>query len=1046
MKTITLLHLSDLHYTALKCADSGIVLNALMTDLQKLAHEENVRPDLVAFSGDLVLRGDDCSDFEAAINDFISPLLQTLQIDKDYFLIAPGNHDIQVSKIDEIQEAGFNVTIKDRDRLNQFLDDMANRHQYFARLENFNKLKGQIETRYKISSNILYSTYKFDLRGTSVGVACLNSSWRASGKPENFDHGRLLIGERQIDRAVKDITGCDLKVAITHHPFEWLDPFDGLNCRGRTFTEFDLLLLGHNHNPNPELVQTSTGGAIISNCGSLYASREYYNGYSIIIYDLDKSEFRVMLRTYFDQRREFDKAINYTAEGEYKFPYNPKTKKPYDKSALPVIAALGKQLLEHANQALLMATTDSLAPKDFRQIFVEPPLSKKSEHEHMLSLTKTKEGAARSKTYIHVKELISSAKNYLIVGKKESGKTTLLNHICLAAIESEDIANTKFPFYLNYKEFRPGSNIVQRAMQDSITTANVPIDIGRLLEQGQCLLLIDDFSFEKSKSLQRVLEFVRDHSNNRFIFVIEDELYSTLDVEKLPDLGVPYEKIHLHSFTRSSTKQLVRNWFANVPVDVESLVDKLLQHLSAVGIPRSPVVLSLMLWILEKNDDYMPINRASLVEKFIEIRLEKLKLSDAHRAILDYRIKEHYLCHIAHLMTQRDRYYLELPDLEEETLGYFKSRGLRVSVSSVIEHFIDKGIFVNVNGLVSFKFKCFCEYFIAKRLIEDEEFFNEIIRPENYLLFSNEIDFVTGLQRDNKKLLALLSIRIEELFLETEFPLNLDVFETIELHQSILDTSERQELISSLREARPSEDERDDLLEVQDRSESGQSIVRHDHSDRKTQFMQCLMLLSRVLRNCELVDDLELKKNSLRSTLVYWGKLTLMLMLLCQDHLESQASEELKDHKDKIYDFVSVLLPLIVQSAIRDQLGSEKLEMFIRDGIKESQNELYLNILYTFLYVDLKLPGYVDEIKLLVKKVAHIRYFAEIIVAKLTGYYLLGDLSKGERQAIENLIAEVYLHKDKWPDKKGQLRGKIITQLRKTLLETKQTRSPDFQV
>lgn len=77
MKTITLMHISDLHYTHSKSTDSGIVLKVLREDLHRLSDEGKLKPDLIVFTGDLVLQGDVASDFQAAADRFISPLLET---------------------------------------------------------------------------------------------------------------------------------------------------------------------------------------------------------------------------------------------------------------------------------------------------------------------------------------------------------------------------------------------------------------------------------------------------------------------------------------------------------------------------------------------------------------------------------------------------------------------------------------------------------------------------------------------------------------------------------------------------------------------------------------------------------------------------------------------------------------------------------------------------------------------------------------------------------------------------------------------------------
>lgn len=52
---------------------------------------------------------------------------------------------------------------------------------------------------------------------------------------------------------------------------------------------------------------------------------------------------------------------------------------------------------------------------------------------------------------------------------------------------------------------------------------------------------------------------------------------------------------------------------------------------------------------------------------------------------------------------------------------------------------------------------------------------------------------------------------------------------------------------------------------------------------------------------------------------------------------------------------VLISLPIAVQLVMLDNLGSEKMEIALEDGMFQSENPKYLCILYTFLFSALKL-------------------------------------------------------------------------------------------
>lgn len=312
MSEIKILHLSDLHFDSSKPKDTEIVLNALWDDLENFNDI-----DFILFSGDLIKAGDKKVDFEKAFQIFIEPLLKKTGLSEDEFFLVPGNHDIQQSKINKILEAGLKGVLTNRGSLNIFLDEeMEEGFKYIERLDNFNDFKNKFETKYTITTNKLFSTSVVEKKNIKIGLACLNSSWRATGIPHGHDKSRLLIGERQLDASLKDIEKCDVKIALYHHPLDWLMDYDLSDAKKILSKEFDFLFCGHLHEQNLELVQYFGNKAALIQGGCLYKGRSYYNGYSVLCFDAQSGEGTIYLRSYFDDRRIFDKAINKCENGE----------------------------------------------------------------------------------------------------------------------------------------------------------------------------------------------------------------------------------------------------------------------------------------------------------------------------------------------------------------------------------------------------------------------------------------------------------------------------------------------------------------------------------------------------------------------------------------------------------------------------------------------------------------------------------------------------------------------------------------------------------
>jgi len=101
MNVITILHLSDLHWSDEKVKDMRIVIAALCDDLRRLRGDERIVPDLAIFSGDFVQAGEKPALFADAHDAFIEPMLEAAGLTAERFFIVPGNHDIARSVVRE---------------------------------------------------------------------------------------------------------------------------------------------------------------------------------------------------------------------------------------------------------------------------------------------------------------------------------------------------------------------------------------------------------------------------------------------------------------------------------------------------------------------------------------------------------------------------------------------------------------------------------------------------------------------------------------------------------------------------------------------------------------------------------------------------------------------------------------------------------------------------------------------------------------------------------------------------------------------------------
>ena len=323
MDVVTWLHLSDLHLKSEPGLgfNRKVVLEALWNDIDKQI-AKGIQPDFVVFTGDVAYRGTK-REYELAGQHFFDPLLDVTGLSKDQLFIVPGNHDIDWDEIDPLILPGMCNLLTDRDQINQFLGPKRDRSLAFRK---FSAYAGFVNAYF--GGTVVFSDKEYfytriieTRQKRKIAILGLNSVWMSAcqrnprGKP--LDQGNLLIGERQIEDALANTKQADLRIALLHHPVDWLHETDRFRITKRLSAQCDLVLHGHWHEPQVNYNHTLSGQAVYIPAGAVYASRTYPNGYNLVQLDLDSRQLTVYLRRYEDdgpEGPEWTKDIKSTGE------------------------------------------------------------------------------------------------------------------------------------------------------------------------------------------------------------------------------------------------------------------------------------------------------------------------------------------------------------------------------------------------------------------------------------------------------------------------------------------------------------------------------------------------------------------------------------------------------------------------------------------------------------------------------------------------------------------------------------------------------------
>ena len=264
------LHVSDFHFRGGDTYDSDVVLRALVKSVQELRSQERCC-DLIFATGDIANSGR-TEEYKLATR-FFDALLDAAGLQRCRLFVVPGNHDV-----DRNEGIGLARTLSSREDADAyFAPDRKQPHgslklrafsqwhdEYFAGIRRFpdSSTCGPVEF--------------VQVNGRRIGVLCLNSALFCE---DDNDYAKLLLGRRCVDSALTELGAqtADLKLALIHHPLDWLSDVERSNIKASLRDHVDVVLRGHLHETDIESVLSHNGTTLHFAAGAAYQTRRWPN-------------------------------------------------------------------------------------------------------------------------------------------------------------------------------------------------------------------------------------------------------------------------------------------------------------------------------------------------------------------------------------------------------------------------------------------------------------------------------------------------------------------------------------------------------------------------------------------------------------------------------------------------------------------------------------------------------------------------------------------------------------------------------------------------
>lgn len=317
MRPICWLHISDIHMRVRDAWSQDVVLKAMCDHISR-QRADGMVADFILVTGDLAFSGK--ANEYSLVAGFLNDLTTASGVSKERIFCVPGNHDINRER-QQMCFVGARTSLQNQNQIDALLSPGEDLETLLKRQENYRQFQSAYFTgqdRTWTGDGLGYVSC-LTIDNVRIAIIGLDSAWLAEGGMG--DHGKLLIGERQVINALNLANAFDphILIGMAHHPFHLLQEFDRRPVQNRIEHTCHFFHCGHLHEPEARSTGYSGTGCLTLSAGASFETRQAPNTYSLVTLDLLWARRTVKVVQYNPSNGMF----SYTSSEEYRIEVTP---------------------------------------------------------------------------------------------------------------------------------------------------------------------------------------------------------------------------------------------------------------------------------------------------------------------------------------------------------------------------------------------------------------------------------------------------------------------------------------------------------------------------------------------------------------------------------------------------------------------------------------------------------------------------------------------------------------------------------------------------
>ncbi|MBU0823492.1 MAG: hypothetical protein KKA44_14495 [Alphaproteobacteria bacterium] len=604
--------------------------------------------------------------------------------------------------------------------------------------------------------------------------------------------------------------------------------------------------------------------------------------------------------------------------------------------------------------------------------FVPPPLVKRD-----AASVSDEIGTTSPTQEIKLDEILISDENFIFLGSRHSGKSSLCHHM-ITQIANGCSNNPSIPVYIDSRSYKLNSYSIKRSVTNFYGNLPSGFSLDQALENGYFVFLVDNFSDKDEDFLVAFSRHVEEFSNNRWICfgtpesggVSKDRVFT----EHLPN----FTKVHIKDLSRRSIRQLSNRWSKEGTGEAKQMFEAVMNQLVRDGLPRTPYMVSLLLWSINKKRNLEKINEATLLNNISDHLLGKADFKLAKRGILNPVGKEITLQNLA-IFLQKNNGYCTENEATAFLIEFFNRKKLGYTATDVLQKLVECGILKINQETVSFKYDCFQEYFMARAIGANRSLFDHYLEEINFLDVPRELELLAGLRQENSDMIGAISA-----VLDTRSPTRFNDCDIKKFDQTAskeLEVGTTRSRLNKIKRTRLTDDQVDEMMDEADRRamargepsltesienadgdivratrDRAQQAISADKAKptdplRPSTHMASIELLAKIIKNSDFTDY-EIKGPATKTVLESWAKIYLVLMEEMMEILSAISGSTAEKISDEEMEFINYIMSKLMfnmtGSVVIDQISSPSMSETLHEIIREGNLSTaeYIMILY----------------------------------------------------------------------------------------------------